>query len=166
MRRTAPNLLLAACFVFVSTMRLEAQLSPGPLSRVHSNLEGPLSCGSCHKFGMGRPELKCSSCHVEIQKSVSEKRGYHSRLVDSSKEDMDCSQCHMEHAGRDFALIRWPEPQAKFNHAGQTGFALEGKTRFADAAQCHTLKNISVPRRSGIMLKDLNRTFVIWMGYF
>lgn len=159
MRRTLSVFLAAGC-VFVSAIRLEAQLSPGPLSRAHSNMEGPLSCGNCHKFGMGRPELKCSSCHVEIQKSVAEKRGYHSRIVDTSKGDIDCSRCHAEHAGRDFALIRWPEPQASFNHGGQTGFALEGKHASLACAQCHTPKNIAESRRSGIMLKDLNRTFL------
>jgi hypothetical protein len=117
-----------------------AQLSPGPLSRSHQGLEGSLQCGSCHTFGMGRAQLKCVSCHMDIQQRLKTNRGYHARVVDGQKGDSDCARCHAEHAGRDFALIRWPGGISRFDHR-QAGYVLEGKHAALACAQCHTTKS-------------------------
>jgi hypothetical protein len=159
MRRVLRVALLIGMFALVA-LPAEAQLSPGALSKAHSKLDGMVSCGNCHTFGAGTPQLKCMSCHVEIQKRVSEKRGYHGQIVNSAIGDNDCSRCHSEHGGREFALIHWPEPQSKFDHRKQTGFALEGKHAALMCAQCHTSRNIAAVRRTEIALKDLDRSFL------
>jgi hypothetical protein len=113
-----------------------AQLSPGPLSTPHRTLEGTLQCTKCHALGVGRAQLKCSTCHAEIADRVQNNRGYHARIVDRSKGDADCARCHAEHAGRDAALIRWPSTLSSFDHT-QTGHRLEGKHGSLQCNQCH-----------------------------
>src|SRR5678809_611253 len=110
-----------------------AQLSPGPLSKSHSNLEGTLQCVKCHALGAGRPQLKCSSCHTNIAERIRDNRGYHARIVDRAKGDVDCGRCHAEHAGREAVLIRWPSSRSSFDHT-QAGYRLEGKHA---ALQCN-----------------------------
>jgi len=146
-------------FAFVPAAAF-AQFSPGPLSKSHANLEGVLQCGSCHSLGLGRQEFKCSSCHAEIADRLKNKRGYHTRVVDSSKGDADCVGCHKEHVGRDFELIRWPDPgRSSFDHSA-TGFMLEGKHNALQCDGCHNEKKIAPAQKSAILLKDLNRTFL------
>ena len=137
-----------------------SQISPGPLSRRHADLEGVLQCTKCHTFGTGRQELKCSSCHTEIVERLKDKRGYHSRVVDTSKGNAACATCHAEHVGRDFDLIRWPPPgRASFDHA-QTGYRLEGKHRSLQCNQCHNAAKIDSRQKAGILIKDLDRSFL------
>src|SRR5690242_19581186 len=78
-----------------------AQISPGPLSNPHKDLEGPLNCAKCHTFGASK-KFKCSNCHVEIQRRVAAGRGYHGRAVKRTAGDADCARCHTEHYGREF----------------------------------------------------------------
>src|SRR3954454_218798 len=85
-----------------------AQISPGPLSTPHKDLEGPLNCARCHTFGAAK-KFKCSGCHVEIQRRVAAKRGYHGRAVKRPAGDADCARCHTEHYGRDFSIIKRDE---------------------------------------------------------
>jgi hypothetical protein len=125
----------AAMLVFVPAL-VYAQLSPGPLSTPHSSLEGTLQCVKCHTLGVGRPQLKCSTCHTDIAERVQNNRGYHAQIVDRAKGDTDCARCHAEHAGRDAALIRWPSTQSSFDHT-LTGHALEGKHSTLQCNQCH-----------------------------
>ena len=56
--------------VFGSLAPLLGQMSPGPLSRAHSNLDGPLNCAKCHAFGIGRAEFRCLDCHKEIDQEI------------------------------------------------------------------------------------------------
>lgn len=58
-----------------------AQMSPGPLSKAHHDLAGPLQCGRCHVFGAGSPRFRCLDCHQEIAHRIAEKRGYHAAQV-------------------------------------------------------------------------------------
>ena len=57
----------------------QAQISPGPLSRAHQGLEGLTKCASCHAFGTAKRSFKCLECHVEINKRVEAKTGFHAR---------------------------------------------------------------------------------------
>jgi len=152
--------VLVVGLLMVLSSPAEAQISPGALSQPHSSMDGLLGCTNCHTFGTGRAQLKCMTCHVEIQKRVSEKRGYHGLIVNAAIGSNDCTRCHTEHGGRDFALIRWTEPQAKFDHKSQAGFALEGKHAELKCASCHAPKNISAARKTEILVKDLNKTFL------
>ncbi len=154
------RVLVAALFFQLIPAAAFAQFSPGPLSQSHASLEGVLKCSTCHSLGLGRQELKCSSCHMEILDRLRNKRGYHARVVDVSKADADCVSCHKEHVGRDFELIRWPQPgRSGFDHA-QTGYTLEGKHRTLQCEGCHNEKKIVPAQRAAILMTDLNKSFL------
>jgi hypothetical protein len=52
----------------------------------------------------------------------------------------DCFECHSEHHGRKFDMVRFDEDN--FNH-DQTSYTLEGKHEIIDCRQCHVADNIS-----------------------
>jgi len=135
-----------------------AQISPGELSRAHSSLEGPLQCAQCHTFGAGRPEFKCLGCHTEIRERITAKRGYHARVADLSKRDVDCARCHTEHNGKDFDVVRWPTPKEKFDHR-EAGFMLEGRHANLNCQQCHRSQNLA-PQNAVSAPKNPSRTFL------
>ena len=64
-------------------MPARAQVSPGPLSRAHSSLEGNLQCQKCHGKEKGDMDRKCLACHGEIAWEVSNARGFHGREAKS-----------------------------------------------------------------------------------
>jgi len=132
----------------------EAQIAPGPLSKVHANLGGLLNCTSCHGL-LGRG-LKCLECHDEIRRRVEARRGYHSLAF--NKSGGDCAQCHREHSGAESPLIHLDRDG--FEHGIQTGFTLEGSHRKLKCERCHTASKITAAGRSEIKLKDLNRSFL------
>ncbi len=113
--------------------RAEAQFSPGPLARVHEDLEGALNCLKCH--GIGRDQNisnQCMACHEGIGQLVSEGRGLHGQA-----ESGECASCHPDHAGRDFPLIDDKALQVgTFDHAS-TGWPLNGKHADATCGVCH-----------------------------
>src|SRR2546422_551304 len=136
-----------------------AQISPGPLSRAHQSLSGPTQCTSCHKVGVGKADLKCLECHVEIAQRLAEQHGLHATLVAKGSTGRDCARCHSEHNGPDFNLIQWdPSPKA-FDHS-KTGYVLEGKHAGLTCVQCHTPQHIRAAERGTILMKDLKRTFL------
>ena len=114
-----------------------AQISPGPLARPHERLEGSLQCVKCHVGGAGRGKEQmtglCSSCHKEIAWLVERSRGLHGRV-----RQQRCAECHPDHAGKDFALISWPDGGApeRFDHA-RAGWPLEGRHAQQQCADCH-----------------------------
>jgi hypothetical protein len=118
----------------VSLARLvEGQISPGPLSKAHSTLDGPLNCGKCHAGGAVTMNTRCLSCHKEIATLVQQRRGLHARNARA-----ECSSCHPDHAGRDFALVKWPDgSQERFDHA-RAGWVLEDKHARLTCQRCHT----------------------------
>jgi len=134
------------------------QISPGPLSRAHEQLEGVTHCAACHDFGGHARSFKCLECHVEIQRRLDDHAGYHTRAFRSSAGQADCTRCHMEHNGQKFALISLD--RENFDHAAQTGFALEGKHRTIGCEKCHMAKNIPQVARAAIKLKNPSRSFL------
>ncbi len=114
-----------------------AQISPGPLARPHERLEGSLQCVKCHVGGAGRGKEQmtglCSNCHKEIAWLVERSRGLHGRV-----RQQRCAECHPDHAGKDFALISWPDGGApeRFDHA-RAGWPLEGRHARQQCADCH-----------------------------
>ena len=110
-----------------------AQISPGPLARPHAQLEGALRCVSCH--GGGSKEemtVRCLECHKEIAALRQQSRGYHARV-----QRQPCSSCHPDHAGKEFALIAWPDrDSARFDHA-LAGWPLDGRHATIKCADCH-----------------------------
>ncbi|HEU4993223.1 MAG TPA: hypothetical protein VFT29_00305 [Gemmatimonadaceae bacterium] len=119
-------------FAILTPVRLNAQISPGPLSRAHASLDVPLDCAKCHGGRREPTTQRCLACHREIAAVQQQQRGYHARDGKGA-----CASCHPDHAGRDFALIKWPTGSEKtFDHAA-TGWTLEGKHREVECASCH-----------------------------
>lgn len=123
-------------FLFWSAALL-AQLSPGPLTTAHSHLEGTGNCTECHTFGKQVPESKCLNCHKELNSLIQQNRGYHTSKEVTGKL---CIDCHSEHHGRKFEMIRFDEEA--FNH-DLTGYELEGTHNQVDCRECHQSKNIA-----------------------
>lgn len=143
--------LLAGVVMTMGTARgARAQISPGPLARAHQSLDGPLSCLKCHAGKSEAMDRACLACHTPISALRSRKRGFHGVTATG-----ECSTCHPDHAGRDFALIKWDggSPEV-FDHA-RAGWTLEGKHADAECRDCHTpalhaapwAKEISAARR-------------------
>ena len=123
---------MGALLLAVAAARLGAQISPGPLSRPHAALDGPLQCTKCHGGHREPMAQMCNACHREIAWLQAHDRGLHARDARG-----DCSSCHPEHAGRTFSLIRWREGSAaRFAHE-RTGWPLEGKHAQLECVDCH-----------------------------
>lgn len=131
-----------------------AQLSPGDLSRAHTDLEGLRNCKKCHDLGDRQVQDKCLACHAEIRSQRIEAKGLHAR-----PEFATCVDCHVEHNGRDYELVRWEGGRERFNH-DRTGYHLEGKHAGLDCAKCHNPANITDPDRWRGMGKNLSSTFL------
>ena len=115
-----------------SVSRAGAQISPGPLARPHAQLEGSLNCTKCHGTRKSEMNQACLSCHKEIAALREADRGYHARDAKGS-----CATCHPDHAGADFALIKWPDGSPeRFDHR-KAGWALEGKHAETACKDCH-----------------------------
>ena len=135
-----------------------AQISPGPLSRAHSSLNGPTNCVACHKLGALKT-YKCLECHTEIASRISAGRGFHARVVQKDNRSQGCGTCHSEHNGENFALMSWEPSLERFDHS-KTGWPLEGKHAGVNCQTCHTAAHIAPAERSSIRMKDINRSFL------
>lgn len=137
------------------------QISPGPLARPHERLEGSLQCVKCHAGGGGRGKeqmtSRCSSCHKEIAWLVERSRGLHGRV-----RQQRCAECHPEHAGKDFALISWPDGASpeRFDHT-RAGWLLEGSHARQKCADCH---KPSYRVSQAARLSERRGTDVGWVG--
>ncbi len=129
-----------------------AQISPGELSNAHKELEGIDNCTQCHTMGKALSNDNCLNCHKEIKVRMEKNKGYHATL-----KGKQCVECHKEHHGRNFTLIRFDK--GTFDHA-QVGYKLEGKHAALKCEQCHTKGKISAkdilslsnPRKSSTYL--------------
>jgi hypothetical protein len=145
----------AVIFLLLHTVS-RAQLSPGDLNRVHKHLEGLGQCTQCHEIGNKAFDAKCLSCHDLLGERVREKKGLH-----ANPGYVDCSECHMDHLGRDFEMIHWPDGRDAFDH-DLTGFSLVGRHRDRDCADCHNSRQMTAAARTKLKdhEKDLARTFL------
>lgn len=123
-------------FVLISLTYTFGQISPGDLTNVHADLEGISNCTLCHDLGNKVSDKKCLECHTEIQSLINQKSGYHAQ-TDVIKQD--CFQCHSEHHGRKFDMVRFDEDA--FDH-NKTGYELEGAHEVVDCRNCHVSENI------------------------
>lgn len=115
--------------------RLLAQVSPGPLARAHEKFDEPTMCLKCHSRGSGMTQ-RCLDCHTGIAAQRQNGNGFHGREARTK----DCTGCHPDHGGRDFAMVRWDEGAAeKFDHA-RTGWPLTGKHATTKCEGCHQPK--------------------------
>ncbi len=135
--------LLASLMIWVvptlgAGQELDFLVSPGPLSRAHSELTGLKMCSSCHSSGEGLPPAKCLDCHKELATRIDAQTGYHARIQDT------CIECHHDHQGEDFSLIHWNP--SEFDHS-QTGYPLKGlHGKIEECEACHNTTN-SPPRQ-------------------
>lgn len=138
---------------------IAAQVSPGPLSRAHKDLNGPAGCTSCHAVKVSSTEFRCLDCHKEIAQRLAANHGYHAAIVTNKSSNAECAKCHSEHNGEDFQLIRWTPSMAAFDHS-KTGWALTGKHAGLACAKCHTAQHIQPQQSALISMKEKNRTFL------
>ncbi len=130
-----PGTILLQTAVALSVCQVSiAQISPGPLSEAHADLEGISNCTKCHGSGQEIVADKCLSCHAEIKNEISGGHGFHFENRNSS-----CTSCHVEHLGREAKITRFDEKN--FDHS-KTGFVLTGAHQSLRCEQCHAGKNI------------------------
>lgn len=125
------------------------QISPGDLTKAHAELEGISNCTQCHELGEKVLNSKCLECHEDVQDLIDQKRGYH---ADVSVVKKDCFECHSEHHGRKFDMVRFNEDN--FNH-NKAGYELEGKHEVVDCRKCHVsefIQNTEISKRKNTFL--------------
>lgn len=128
---------------------LQAQISPGPLSTAHAELEGIRNCTQCHDLGSSVSNTKCLDCHKEIQSLIDANQGYHAH---PTVKRQDCFECHSEHHGKRFDATRFD--QDNFDH-DLTGYELEGQHDVIDCRECHKPEYIADPE-----IRALENTFL------
>jgi len=131
---TGETCLVVVALVIAGFQTSLAQISPGELSSAHAQLEGISNCTKCHELGKDVSNAKCLSCHAEIRSRMANQTGYHAHLVKNQ-----CVECHKEHNGKDFQLVRFDS--RSLDHA-TVGFSLEGKHRRIECVQCHSRDHI------------------------
>lgn len=134
-------LLVSVCAVLAASFaagwllprRTEAQLlSPGPLHRMHREVEGDANCGRCHASGRRVAANLCFDCHTQLGGRVAAGRGLHG----TEYRGRDCGTCHVDHVG-DAPLIRWPGGgRDSFDHR-LTGYPLTGRHLGVGCDHCH-----------------------------
>lgn len=130
------NLLLLIVLVLALTGKVSAQISPGDLSKPHEHLEGIPNCTKCHILGNKITGDKCLECHTEIKERISAGNGYHSSSEVKVKQ---CIECHSDHHGKNFQLVRLNT--ADFNHS-LTGFTLSVPHSRLECSECHNPESI------------------------
>ncbi len=103
-------------------------LSPGDLSSAHSRYEGIKNCFKCHAIDQGLVDTNCLKCHTEIQKRITDKKGFHGKIV-----QQQCFKCHTEHKGLEFYIMPIKE---KFDHK-KLDFDLPGVHEKLSCNRCH-----------------------------
>lgn len=137
--RTAARIALLMTVAWLPAAPASAQLaelvSPGRLTRPHAALEGVDKCLSCHTAGQRVSAPKCLACHQPVAQRIAQKKGVHRRVTS------DCVTCHVEHTGVNGELR--PFDTGTFNHAAETGFALDGlhAPLKANCAACHKTRS-------------------------
>lgn len=132
-RIVTPCMLI--CISLSAGSAARAQISPGEMSTPHASLEGMGNCTKCHTLGKEVTNDRCLSCHGELRTRLAARKGYHAALTGKQ-----CAECHNEHHGREFKLVRFDT--RNFDHR-LTGFILEGKHRSLECAQCHMEAHIT-----------------------
>jgi len=123
--------ILGFLLAVTSLSPVPGQISPGELTRAHSNLEGISNCKKCHDIGKKVSSAKCLECHVEINRLQTTRKGYHNSPEVVGKE---CFSCHSEHNGRNFSIIHFDSIGFKHSLAG---YELVGKHSKINCSDCH-----------------------------
>lgn len=127
------------CLIFVANPKadisnlFEKTLMPGPLSKLHAELEE--DCSQCHRlFNKEGQAERCVSCHdhENIERDIREKTGFHGKSP--KVKNTPCRDCHTEHEGRGKDIIAFNEDQ--FEHRW-TDFPLDKIHNDVDCVKCH-----------------------------
>lgn len=131
-----------AALVGRAEAQLGALLSPGPLAKAHSALEGISNCQKCHAQGRRVTAEKCLACHSPVADRIARKVGVHKNVT------VQCVSCHSDHGGVDGELR--PFDQKAFDHAAVASFPLTGKhaTAGEKCAACHKERSFLTLRSS------------------
>ncbi len=116
--------------------------SPGELSRAHERWDNYSDCDQCHSANNRVDNKKCLACHKTLAKRIKAKKGYHAQGEPKAKP---CYRCHIEHHGRDAALILWPKGGKKSFPHQETGWPLHGTHKQTTCEQCHDPRLIRAP---------------------
>ena len=145
---------IALCFMLliVGTTGLFSQISPGDLIEGHKQLEGMGNCTQCHTIGKALSNDNCLKCHSELKSRVDAHKGFH-----ASVKGKECVECHKDHHGRTFRIIKF-EPE-KFDHK-QTGYTLEGKHTALKCVQCHVKEKIAAKDVQSLSDARKSRTYL------
>ncbi len=113
----------------------QIQVSPGPLSRAHASIEGLANCSKCHDPAHAITAERCLACHKPIADRMARRVGVH-RAAKTA-----CGSCHREHQGPDADLRQFD--RRTFDHAAETGFALDGLHArvAATCSSCHKTRS-------------------------
>ena len=130
------RIALTSCLIMAAGIYSFSQISPGPLSKAHTHLEGINNCTACHTLGEKVSNQKCLECHEFLKSRVDKKLGFHSSREVKGK---DCFKCHSDHHGLKFEMIRFDEDL--FDH-DLSGYKLEGAHKEVDCNECHKDDNI------------------------
>jgi hypothetical protein len=146
------NYSIILLFLFTCAGTALGQISPGELSAPHANLEGVENCTKCHSVGKAISDDNCLSCHGEIKTRIVQKKGFHATI--GAKH---CFDCHKEHHGRQFEVIRFDKKT--FDHAS-VGYSLQGKHAKVDCEKCHTKDKVAAKDIQGLADSRKRRTLL------
>ena len=118
--------------------QLGALVAPGPLTKAHAAVA--TQCTQCHEAGRRVTATRCLVCHKPIADRIARQIGVHRAVT------TECVSCHVEHAGADADLRRIDVKT--FDHAKETGFALEGNHALLarNCAACHKTRSFLTAR--------------------
>ncbi len=127
--------VVCICFAPLTYSAFGQLISPGKLSAAHADLQGITKCTSCHELGQrSSSNTLCLDCHTPLQTRINANEGFHSTV-----KSENCADCHKEHFGVEFVLVRLDT--LAFDH-GDTGFDLRGSHQEASCRGCHIPENI------------------------
>jgi len=122
-------LLLMALLVLITWISGGILFSPGDLAAAQANgqlLDGYAShaefeheCGKCHDAWRGVTAALCEECHVDVGEQRRSGNGLHARFDSPGR----CTDCHLEHLGRDANISE--RAQRQFEHERYTYFSLD-----------------------------------------
>ncbi len=115
-------------------------LSPGELAKAHRHLEGIDNCTQCHSSEKEIDPEKCLTCHKSIGTDWKAETGYHGWLKKNEKKT--CIQCHSDHNGLSFEMVRWIEKDRKKLDHLKTGYELTGRHKEIKCESCHQGANL------------------------
>jgi len=78
----------------------------------------------------------------------------------ANEDFANCVDCHVEHQGRDYELIFWPDGRENFKHDA-LGYEMTGAHLKLDCRQCHGVKHVADPGQLRAWNKEFTST---WLG--